>query len=303
MDYSCIFSTDKSRCANDKTWEFNGIICKEHLREVYGLETHVHQITTETETTCVGPFLISKEHNSFKPKEVIFPDRDFFDKTIRPDKNSYQAGEYEFKLNSNIDSYVHDLGINKKPENIVSSRYQLEIIRNLSVPDVSKVNLGNDDQKEGFSNFLVQIRTRIGGMNQKIESSKMREHFKNITVVTASGEKEVLDKSTNISLFYKLLLSRCHFDVHNTPIVNSFSETLTFNVSLKLGVGFFATEKIPNPIPLIISGDQQGNQLFYYLTTAVYKRETKGIRIDPKRYPHNRNILGSLSGASDYCKF
>ncbi|KAF8796700.1 hypothetical protein HNY73_001046 [Argiope bruennichi] len=303
MEYSCIFQTDKCKCTNDKNWTFNGVICKDHLRKVFGLQLNYYIFRTDVDTTVVGPFLIVAEDYAFQPKQVIFPTRDFFDKTFRPDINTYQDGEYEYRLNPKIDAYIQEMAVNKKPDNTVSNRYQLEIIRNIGIADVGKINLGNENQKDGFTNFLVNVKTRIGGMNQVIESSKIRSHFKSINILNLSGTTKDLQSNEDISPFYKFLLAHCFYDVHKTPIANTIAETITYNIAHKTGVGFFATEKIPNPVPLVVAGDQQGNQLFYYLVTATYKKETKGIMIDPKRYPDNRTVLGSLTGASPECAF
>ncbi|GBN88174.1 hypothetical protein AVEN_167040-1 [Araneus ventricosus] len=281
----------------------NGIICENHLHEVYGLHLENRRLTDKIEISYVGPYITVKEYFDFSENEVILPTKDFFDKHFRPDKHPHQANEGHFIMNTMIDTFVNKLIYDMKDDNRAASRYQLEVIRNLAVPKMKDVTIGTDQKiAENFENFNITLRNRINAMNEAINSSRNHMLFENNTLVLDDGTKKSTQNDEEISPFYKFLISHCFFDIHKTP-VKSVVETLNPNVTFNANIGLYTLEFIPNPIPLVVCGNQLGNHKFYYLISTSYKMETKPVPMSPKKLPHQMTVRGRLVGASKDCYF
>ncbi|GBN83868.1 hypothetical protein AVEN_57376-1 [Araneus ventricosus] len=303
---NCIFYVDKLnaltklKCSFDRSWAFNGIICKNHLSNVYGLDAHYFPSSNKIENTLVGPYLRVVENFNFEPKEVILPSRKFFDDHFRPDKSETDSENYHMSMSTRIIAYVGELLANLRDELRPAMRYQYEVLRNLSVVSNDDVTLGSVEHIDNFENFNSYLKMRIQTLNENIRTSKTNPLFKNNQIYIVHSTLETLDK---LSPFYKFLISNCMFDLHSTPVPNTVVATIDHNMVYEEHVGFYATTYLPHPLALSPAGKQVGTHKYYYLVTAIYQRDTIPMSMDPRKYPDQRTVKGHLTAGSEDCLF
>lgn len=287
MKKNCIFSLDQAKCSfNNSVPSFQGIICQQHLVEIYGVVPEYETFEPENKTFTVGPYLQVVSNSTIAKNTVVFPTADYMNKIFRSDVHTLTEQEMNYRMNPNIESYVKKM-LDSKNMTSYNKRLHYELIRHLSKKaseDVS-INSTNSTCDDSYASFKNDLRTRINELNITIgETSNAKNHFASFKVYP----------EVELSPFYRFIASNCLFDYHKLPINNSVPDIVSANLYYDQAIGFIAMEDLYGGCKLVIMGEETGKLSLYRQKVS---ESIKGARSQMKHIvPDGVSTTNALRG-------
>lgn len=241
----CIFNYEGQECPSTgaDTQNITYMCCRDHLSLLYGVELEFFTFETPTSFEVVGGYL-RPEKGTFFPKDtVIFPARDFFDKTHNGLPKT--ADDLKYMMNPKFEEFYNS--ISKQKNTLACKRYMIEMVRNLSVP-VDQINTGisvDAALNASAKAVMKSNRTSSESMLQGEEYWKYIDQLKLLKVTEVSS----IDMN-EISPTMKYLLSKCVFGQQ----VNKQFDPIMHNAVYVQNVGLVAMEDISYPSTIVIWG-------------------------------------------------
>lgn len=289
---ACLFNATKADCRAPKRTNLSMVMCQKHLKDYFGLEMGYHQDDHPTNVAWVGPFLRPVKNMSyFKRNTVIFPTKNFFDMTLRPEEFKTDNSFRKYQMNPFILDYIRKYGL--YPNKNIENRLVIEMYRNLMT---DKYDPG-PNQETLFPNLssLVRSKKTISESNIMDQSIyrvlKDVGFYKNNILVTLP--------QSELSLCMQYILFNCLYsEMKITFDTDNFTDYLTYNCEFVENVGLVATELINHPHPLIINGVSSGSQIFYNAFVSTVQKEVLHKNYSLKDIPSQYALTNALKSGS-----
>lgn len=272
----CIFACDGVKCSTSNAQSFQYIICKDHLKEVFGLKVVLWTSENPRTTDLVGPYLTPDDHYCYRAGDVIVPCKSFLDGFLVAAKAD-AVDVTMYRLNERISIYYNNMLMNRmKFVDNKPSRYHFELIRNLFSED-GKVSMVNDHDT-AMIDLKKHVQNRLSDLNHWVESETYYSLFQNLKVKKLKDGAEVaIDELTD--RFVGFILFNCLYDVmYIYPNVDNGPITLYANTAYVEKVGLVALTAIHNNVPLVALGTGK-------LTNAYFQHK---VHSEPKQVVANR---------------
>lgn len=304
---TCAFTPIRGSCRFPENWPLVFCICPDHLNCVYGLKLDYTTIEDVIDDAVVGPYVFTSTGTVFPANTVVFPTRQFIDRTFVPESCTAeeQVDHQGYEMNPVIRTF-HDklLDQAKKSEaGVYNRRYQYEILRNIGMHP-NETTLGHYTQKDTFVNFKSTIQRVLHGIESTIDNLV---HYTNQfeKVAVHNGQNEPIQLGTmKISNVYKVLLSQCVSDRHSVPSrINNVAmlSVVPSNLQYVADIGFVATQKIARPRPLTLSADVTGTTAWHHAKVTRVPKIIKNVIITQKHVKNFNGLSHMLRGGSDNC--
>ena len=289
----CLFSASKADCKSPRRTNLTMVACKNHLKEYYGLEMGYHLDDHPTNVAWVGGFLRPvKNFSYFKRNTVIFPTKEFFDRTQRPEEyDNANANVRKYQMNPIILDYIRKYGMNAGKN--VDYRLVIEMYRNLMD---TKVDPG-PNQKTQLQNLITLIRSKISISVSNITDQAIYNVLPHCSVYVNNELKSL--KDLNISKIMQYILFNCLFsEAKITFEEDNFPDYLPYNCEFIPNIGLVATELINHPHFLVINGLSVGSQVFYNAFVSLVQKEVLHKNYTLKDIPPQYALTYALKSGS-----
>lgn len=292
---ACLFNASGSRCKAPKRTNLSMVMCQKHLKDFYGLEMGYHQDDHPTNVAWVGPFLRPVKNAAyFKRYTVIFPTKEFFDRTQRPEEFRDKDSSYRrYQMNPFILDYIRQYGmtLNKRVEH----RLPIEIYRNLNSLD-KDVDPGPNHETL-FPTLISLVRSKKSISESHVRDQAIFKCLKDVSIYTKAGVKTLHD--TDLSICMQYILFNCQFSEMRVTFDNDiFTDYLPYNCEFVDGIGLVATELINHPHPLIVNGVGSGSQIFYNAFVSMVQKEVLHKNYSLKDIPSQFALTNALKSGS-----
>lgn len=292
---ACLFNARGADCRAPKRTNLSMVMCQKHLKDLYGLEMGYHQDDHPTNVAWVGPFLRPVKNSAyFKRYTVIFPTKQFFDRTQRPEEFNDRNSNYrKYQMNPFILDYIRKYGLN--PGKSVENRLVIEMYRNLNSLD-KDVDPGPKHETL-FPNLISLVRSKKSISESHIRDQAIFECLKDVSIYTPKGPKSLPD--TDLSITMQYILFNCQFsEIKVTFDTDNFADYLPYNCEFVDGIGLVATELINYPHPLIVNGVGSGSQIFYNAFVSMVQKEVLHKNYSLKDIPSQYALTNALKSGS-----
>jgi hypothetical protein len=293
---NCIFEYGNRKCQKHDLTSFEGVICANHLLDVFGDKAIYRESQQPDAVVKSGPYLAVAENVVFETNTVLFPCRDFIDKQLGYLDNRKKTIETKnYRLNKMTLSFLNAMISTKSnPANM----FQFEILRNLFVRDPStdvNMALGADNTKTSLRN---QVQTRLNNLRTFIENQDWHNYFvdESIQVYNVDGTER---KKDELSAFEKFLLFNVHHDKLAVLTDEMEISRLNLNTVYIPSVGYTTVKTLYHPSDLVFHADSILDQTYdNYKTNWDLKQISKNTRSMPDRQ-NRTNLLDTTS----ICRF
>lgn len=293
---ACLFNASSSNCRGPKRTNLSMVMCQKHLRDYYGLEMGYHQDDHPTNVAWVGPFLRPVKNAAyFKRYTVIFPTKEFFDRTQRPEEfNDSDSKFRKYQMNPFILDYIRQYGLN--PAKNVENRLVIEMYRNLNSLD-EKVDPGPKHETL-FPHLISLVRSKKSISESHIRDQAIFKCLKDVSIYTEKGALKTLN-NTGLSISMQYILFNCQFSEMKVTFDNdAFTDYLPYNCEFVDKIGLVATELINHPHPLIVNGLSAGSQIFYNAFVSMVQKEVLQKNYSLKDIPSQYALTNALKSGS-----
>lgn len=264
----CLFNPNKSTCKSPKRTNLSMLICQKHLRDYFGLEVGYHLDDHPTNIAWVGPYLRPiKNLTYFKRNTVIFPTKEFFDKTMRPEEYGKMDNKFrKYQMNPAIINQIrlYSLNTGKTAEN----RFVIEMYRNMM-----SIKVDPGPRHETMFPQLQSIIQSKKSISETLISNQSIYPCLEDAFLYIGGHIVAL-KSEKFHVCMQYLLFNCLYSEFKVTYDDEkFSDCLLYNCEYVPEVGLVTTELINYPHPLIINGLRSGSQIFYNSLVSTVQKE------------------------------
>lgn len=290
---ACLFNASKADCRAPKRTNLSMVMCQKHLKDYFGLEMGYHQDDHPTNVAWVGPFLRPiKNMSYFKRNTVIFPTKEFFDKTLRPEEYSKTDIKIrKYQMNPFILDYIRKYGLH--PNKSVENRLVIEMYRNLMS---TKVDPGPKHETL-FPNLISLVRSKKAISESNIQDQSIHDCLGDVSFYK-DGSLVALPNS-DLSLCMQYILFNCQYSEMKIAYDGDhFADYLTYNCEFVDRVGLVATELINHPHPLIVNGVSAGSQIFYNAFVSMVQKEVLHKNYSLKDIPSQYALTNALKSGS-----
>lgn len=290
---ACLFNSSRSDCRSPKRTNLSMLVCQKHLRDYFGLEMGYHQDDHPTNVAWVGPFLRPVKNTTFfKRNTVIFPTKEFFDKTLRPEEFGRMDHSFrKYQMNPFILDYIRKYGLH--PGKSVENRLVIEMYRNLMT---NKVDPGPKHDTL-LPNLISLVRSKKAISESNIQDQAIFDCLKDVSIYKSNDLKNITECDLSICMQY--ILFNCQYSEMKITFDNeNFADYLTYNCEFVEGIGLVATELITHPHPLIVNGLCVGSQIFYNAFVSLVQKEVLQRNYTLKDIPSQYALTNALKSGS-----
>lgn len=289
----CLFNPNNSECRSPKRTNLSMLMCRKHLKDYFGLEVGYHLDDHATNVAWVGPFLRPiKNVTYFKRNTVIFPTKEFFDQTMRPEEYGRMNNTFrKYQMNPAIIDQIRLYSLNAGKS--VENRFVIEMYRNLMS---KKVDPGHKHETL-FPQLQSQIQSKKSISKTLISNQSIYPCLED-AFMYINGKIEPV-KSDNLHVCMQYLLFNCLYSEFKVTFDSElFSDYLLYNCEFVENVGLVATELINHPHPLIINGVLSGSQIFYNSFVSMVQKEVLQKNYTLKDIPSQYAFTNALKSGS-----
>lgn len=293
---NCLFACEGVNCSKNNPYSFQNVICTLHLREIFGLKIFTWKSETQTSTDTCGPYLTPDDHYGFGVNAVIFPDREFLDNFLMPEKRA--SFDTVYHLNPRLANYYNNLAMKRMNFGDAKvSRYHYELIRNLFTTEAHKIGLINNHDA-AHVDLKKHLQNRLTSTDHWIQSEPYFANFPSMEVrELKSSESVSLDR---LSRFVGFVLYNMVFD--KNFLVREMAPLMLYaNVAYVAKVGLVAVNEIRNNVPLVVVGDMSCTYAYVQQKTHSEPKQVVANRITTSNFPDTMRNLNVISSSDRYC--
>ncbi len=311
--FGCLFKAgDKcTNCKDEDSLCLLGLICRFHLREIFGLEYYYQEIyPSPGMMEGWGYFFIVGMNNTIQSEDIIFPFTDMLD-LILDDSKGKTEEELVNRINGSIKNYIRKLLHRQHQEFDMLAVYQIEMLRNMFKNTIQEIDIL--PMYQHFVGLKQLLARHLSAAHFRIRHSAEYITFVNNMEVFSIYNKKLLIK-TDLDLVSPLLILIMSYFYPSIIYYaeDKFPQVANSNSTYINDTGIVLQHKAQHTTPLVMMLVVKNSSKFY-LTKRMERQIqmiTQNYKIpkyitNPKHLIQQSNVpqISQFSLQTKYAKF